>query len=315
MLGAIMPEPLAMPPTTYLRSLVIERVGRELGHAIGRHDRLGRVERRLRRQSSCATARSSPRCTRSIGSGTPMTPVEATTTCRRFAARAAPPPGARSRARRARRARRCTRSRSRSCRRARASPRERLQVLRGHEQRRGLDLVGRDRPTRRLCGSSNAISARSRLRGLMPACTPARRTPGTAPTRREADQLRTPVRIRVNDSGDDGASIESTFLRISEHDVEVLHRPDRPHPCRGCRSRRARARPLRVRIDVQLGVVGADHRRDARRGVVRRDPHERAAVVSAFVRRRDLAPRSTWHVEERRRRRRACRALAARRAA
>jgi hypothetical protein len=44
------------------------------------------------------------------------------------------------------------------------------------------------------CGVSKAISAKSRLRGLIPAWTPARRTPGTAPN---------PPRSAINSSDDD----------------------------------------------------------------------------------------------------------------
>jgi hypothetical protein len=46
-----------------------------------------------------------------------------------------------------------------------------------------------------LCGASKTTKAKSRLRGLIPAWTPASRTPGTAPK---------PPRSAIN-SGDDDA--------------------------------------------------------------------------------------------------------------
>ena len=80
MLGAIMPLPLAMPPTVTVRSPSVERDRDLLGERVGGHD--GRRQHRVapapaeRRDR----ARIPPSTMSSTGSGTPMTPVDATTT-------------------------------------------------------------------------------------------------------------------------------------------------------------------------------------------------------------------------------------------
>src|SRR5579875_11008 len=161
------------------------------------------------------TAFSRPAVMQWRGSGTPMTPVDATSTCvgrtpSRSAARAAV-----SRA---------------SCR-----PRSPVQAFAQPEfatiarmaspsfsrcsllMRSGAALTSfvviTDAHTR---SPPKSISARSRLRGLIPDATPAQRTSGTAPR-----PPRTSTR-RISDDWD--ASAKTGLLRISAHDVEVLNR-------------------------------------------------------------------------------------------
>ncbi len=118
-----------------------------------------------------------------------------------------------------RRARRCTRSRSPRCTTtARIASPSNSRCSSADEQRRGLDLVGRDH-SRADVRPSSAISARSLLRFLIPACTPAKRTPGTAPRppRTSMSRIRSvvqPTRVRAS---------SPRLLRKPEHDVHVLH--------------------------------------------------------------------------------------------
>ena len=78
-IGSIMPEPLAMPPTRNVPFAADDFDRRFLRKRIGRHDR-----RAPRRRRPSATARAAamvmPRSTLSMSSFTPMTPVDATST-------------------------------------------------------------------------------------------------------------------------------------------------------------------------------------------------------------------------------------------
>ena len=76
MLGAIMPQPLAMPP-----SVKVEPCDhRLLGHGVGGEDALRRVVAAVGATASSPASASPSRIT-SIGSGVPMIPVEQTRTC------------------------------------------------------------------------------------------------------------------------------------------------------------------------------------------------------------------------------------------
>src|SRR5579872_1169724 len=161
------------------------------------------------------TAFSRPGPMTSIGNGTPMTPVDATSTCEvRMPSNAA----ARD-----------------AVSRASWSPRSPVQAFAQPEfatiariaspsvARCSLETINgaaltslvvmTDAQTR---SPPKSISARSALRRLMPDMTPLQRTSGTAPRPPRSSTSR-------NESDDWDASAKSGLLRVTAHDIEVLH--------------------------------------------------------------------------------------------
>src|SRR6202171_3507627 len=131
--------------------------------------------------------------------------------------------------------------------------------------------------------SANAISARSRLRFLIPACTPASFTPGTAPRPPRRSIKRVASRSPLDD---DGAIMKCTLLRITIHEVEVLKsfaRGALPQVV----ERREHADDASATADVKFGVVGPCEC-DQTRGALRwKKSDEGIPVVRFAVRRLD----------------------------
>src|ERR1700680_55676 len=121
----------------------------------------------------------------------------------------------------------------------------------------------------------------SGLRFLIPACTPASFTPGTAPRPPRSSINRVASRCPLDD---DGAIIKCTLLRITEHEVEVL----KSFACGALPQvveRREHADDAPVTADVKFGVVGPCER-DQTRGALRRKKSDEGIPVVRFAVRR-----------------------------
>ncbi len=166
----------ARPPIAQLRS------DAHFGVEVGRQDRARGVRETLRAQRACAAARM-PAAIFAIGSGCPITPVEATSTSSGLQ----PTATRRERRHRARvaqaRARPSPRSSSPLVRDDRARDAARETRSRETVHRRADDRRLRVNTPAALAGPSLAISARSGPRVLMPQRTPAERKPRTGTTR------------------------------------------------------------------------------------------------------------------------------------
>src|ERR1700693_292975 len=145
------------------------------------------------------------------------------------------------------------------------------------------------------CSSSKTISARSGLRFLIPAWTPASVTPGTAPMPPRSSTKRVGSggfsgsdAGRENDSDNDRVIFKGGFLRIAVHEVEILQ----GLACRALAEvveRRQDANDAAAATDVKLGVVGPGDRDEAGCPIFGQDEDERARVVGRPVGRFDGA--------------------------
>ena len=246
-----MPAPFAMPPTRTSRPSISTVAGGELGVRVGRADRDRRLARRPAADSAPAAARM-PASTRSIGSGTPITPVEQTST-----SSPAPVSSPASAAIRSASARPC-------------APVATLALpLETHDRARRPALAAR-RSRHRRTGAPAAQAAREHAGGRGRAVGDHERDVGPAGGLDPARRARGPEAARVGDAyGHRPCAVRPAPSSRPEHQVRVLDRlaggaldevVERGGDDRGARPRGRRTPPRRRRSSPPAAAAPASRR-------------------------------------------------------